>query len=145
MKPSDSTIISAAAGSVVLLLFSIAGFHLFGPEPLWLPMTRGGHYFNPSYLTWLLVSIPIGSLLGSVASIKQQAGHVSWQSCLIGWLVGCIIGCLAFYQSVIFLGVLHPLLFCSFGLGFTIFVFWAMHRKTFVNKEANAKSTALQP
>jgi len=129
MRLNDFIIISSAVGSIILLFLSIAAFHLFGSMSFWLPMTGGGQYFNPHFLTWLLALVPVGALLGCVASVKKQGKRVSWLSCVIGWFVGCIAGYIVFYQTVVFLGVFHPLLVCGLGLVFALFMFWATLKK----------------
>ena len=77
-RDNDFILIYSAVGSLILLFLSIAAFHIFAPEPLWLAMQGGGEYFNPQCLTLLIVLIPLGSLLGCLASVKKQSQCVSW-------------------------------------------------------------------
>lgn len=128
MKDNDFIFINSTVGSLILLFLSIVAFPVFGPEPLWLPVQGGGEYFNPRCLSLLLILIPIGALLGCLASVKQQPQHISWISCALNWLLSCILSVIVLFQTVFLLSVLHPLLVCGLGLAFTLFLFWAARR-----------------
>jgi hypothetical protein len=128
-KDNDFILINSAVGGLILLFLSIAAFHIFAPEPLWLAMQGSDEYFNPQCLTLLIVLIPLGSLTGCLSSYKRQGQPMSWFSYLISWFMGCIIGGMVIFPTTTLLGVLHPLLLCGLGLALTLFVFCTTLRK----------------
>ncbi len=125
MRHQERAIVHSTAGSMTLLLLCIAAFHLFGPTPLWTATRFRSLEFNPSYLPWVLASVPAGSLVGCIAGARQ----LRWWELVVSWLAGSFGGAWVTLVVVTLIGVAEPLWVCSIGLAIVGFVTWLLLRK----------------
>jgi hypothetical protein len=127
MRNSDFAFISSALGSVALPLLLIGGFHILGS--LWQPMTGGGQEVNPRSLMWLMVSVPVGAMLGCLVSWRHFQKPVAWWTLFLSWCGGSSGGFTVHYNLSVFLLPPFTLPICFGGLLLVGFVYMVALRK----------------
>ena len=125
MRQQERAIVHSTAGSMTLLLLCIAAFHLFGPTPLWTPTKFRSLEFNPSYLPWVLASVPVGALFGCITGARQ----LNLWEVVVSWLAGSFGGAWMTLAVGTLIGVAPPLWVCGVGLATVGFVTWLLLRK----------------
>lgn len=140
---NDNSLIISTACSIVFPLVLIAGFYTAGPQSLWLSMKGGGEYFNPVYLSWLLIAVPVGAIFGwwfqerwinKMPHKKRDFNLKNSVSAICHTGLSCLIGYICFYQIIFLLGYFHPLLICALGCTWLFIVVWATIRKSKIHK-----------